>query len=215
MWKLNSELCSYAEMAGASRRHRFASSLTWGDLQGEEAQCDGVLVIKLVSSPEPLNCLFVFKLESVPALLRGSFNEPEGKGLKAVWGEGHAMGSLLSITACKAPSQPTAPCLCCSALTAFSSWGQHVFPSKLIERKSKRQPHKPYSNQGSGAGRNECARVKRQGKWWTHPSSRCALLIALSSDFGPRAWQSRQLWHGFLHVIDSTLSLSPWRWRWL
>lgn len=61
----------------------------------------------LVSSPEPLNCLYVFKFQSVPALLRGSFNKPEGKGLKGVWGEGQAMSSLLSFTACKAPSKST------------------------------------------------------------------------------------------------------------
>lgn len=187
MWKLNSELCSYAEMAGASRRHRFASSLTSGDLQGEEAQCDGVLLIKLVSSTEPPNCLFMFEFQSVPALLRGSFNEPGGKGLTGVRDEGRAMGSLLSHTACKAHSQPTAPRLGCSGLTAFSSWGQHVLPSKLVERKSKRKPHERNSHQRCGAGRNEHARVKRDrasGDPTGAPSLHFSLPFPV--DFGPR-----------------------------
>ena len=69
----------WLEPAGDSH---FASSLTWGVLQGEAARCDSVLPMKLLSSPEPLNRLFVFKCQSVPALHRGSCNEAEGKGLK-------------------------------------------------------------------------------------------------------------------------------------
>lgn len=117
MWQLNSEPFSYAGVTGAIRRHNFASSLASGDLQWKEAQCDGVLLIKLMSSPEPFNCLFVFKFQSVPAHLTGSFSEPGRKGLKGVWWRIYHV-----FTDCKAPRQPTAPHLCCSGLTAFSPW---------------------------------------------------------------------------------------------
>lgn len=117
------------EPAGDSH---FASLLIWGNFQGEEARCDGVPLIRLVSSAEPLSCLLMFRFQNVPHLPRGPFDEPGGKSLKGAWAAGHARGSLLSPTGLQS-SQPS--CWCCWGLASFTSWDQRVFLSKQIKRK--------------------------------------------------------------------------------
>lgn len=81
--------------------------------------CDGVLLIKLVSSPEPLKLPFC--VQSVPAHLTASFYEPGGKGLKRVrW------RICYGFAAWKAPRQAPALLLCCSGLTALSPGGPEL-----------------------------------------------------------------------------------------
>lgn len=175
----------------------------------EEAQCDGVSLIKLIFSPEPLNCLLVFKFQSVPAPLTGSFNEPGGKGLKGVrWRICHGF------TAWKLPGNLQIPS--CAAQGSLPSGLGTASPSfQTDQRKEKRKLYSmsmsyvltrdlgmPEMNlQESGN------RANGDPTWAPGGPAHC-----------PFQWfwalQRKQLWNCFPQFADCMLPLSVWHWLW-